>query len=156
MSRPEHSTAAVREHQATAAARCYRCGTHTDAQRPRSWGCRGVEVGRWVGGQWTGSPPGRTGSPQQRGGGGGAPPHQLHHQTTYGLRTATVRLAWVDTLEDRRKIKDPAFATIRGGVVMRGAKGFCPLHTKNVTLATSYRQPAAAGRPTPHATSEGI
>jgi hypothetical protein len=92
------------------------------------------------------------------GGGGGppTPPHQLHHQTTYGLRTATVRLAWVDTLEDRRKIKDPAFATIRGGVVMRGAKGFCPLHTKNVTLATSYRQPAAAGRPTPHATSEGI
>jgi hypothetical protein len=47
-------------------------------------------------------------------------------------------------------------ATIPGGVVMRGAKGFCPLHTKNVTLATSYRQPAAARRPTPHATPEGI
>jgi hypothetical protein len=94
--------------------------------------------------------------PPPGGGGAPTPPHQLHHQTTYGLRTATVRLAWVDTLEDRRKIKDPAFATIRGGVVMRGAKGFCPLHTKNVTLATSYRQPAAAGRPTPHATSEGI
>ena len=39
---------------------------------------------------------------------------------------------------------------------MRGAEGFWPRHTKNVTFVGAYRAWSAVGRPTPHASSEGI
>ena len=65
-----------------------------------------------------------------------------HHSTPLG-RESQKSITWF-------------WRRFRGVFVMRGAEGFCPPHTKNVTLGTSWVARAAAGRPTPHASSEGI
>jgi hypothetical protein len=125
---------------------------------------------RWPARGWTGSPGNRTGSHLATGrenaarvappwtgslwgGGGGTPPHLSRRPSE--LRTIRDRHGDPGVRNAQNSITR-YWRRVGGVLAMRGAEGFWPTHTKNVTLATSYRARAAVGRPTAHTSSEGI
>ena len=87
-----------------------------------------------------------------KGGGGGYP-----HLSRRPFELRTVRDRHDDPgVGDAQNSITRCWRRVGGVLAMRGAEGFWPTHTKNVTLATSYRARAAVGRPPAHTSPEGI
>lgn len=102
--------------------------------------------------EWTGSPDYRTGSPR---GGGGTPTSTSNNSTISGP-IENPRLPVNSHGSRASKNQHHFLAQKSWDLAIGGAATFWPRHTKNSTLGTSYRARTAAGRPTPHTSSEGI